>query len=203
MSTFGFAGFSRCSGGAFSCDPIAPWPIFTLSWESGRFSGSSRFLGLRSRAEVRIPAPEGVLPLLVEHAGSYLQEEMCSTLAPSHLLFLHHSLAHDLIDRRLDETGSDPFPVAIALPVVRFKQTALGFFIVEVLDPLGKAPSRQLLFFFFVSLKSQDALAGNHLEMSLIVPPADIATIFPMVSGPSGAGSSSQLRGQPSTVRAL
>ncbi len=29
------------------------------------------------------------------------------------------SLAHDLIDRRLDETGSDPFPVAIALPVVR------------------------------------------------------------------------------------
>ena len=87
--------------------------------ESGRFRGSSRFLGLRSRAETRIPAPEGVLPLLVEHAGSYLQEEMCSTLAPSHLLFLHHSLAHDLIDRRLDETGSDPFPVAIALPVVR------------------------------------------------------------------------------------
>ena len=84
--------------------------------ESGRFSGgSSRFLGLRSRAEVRIPAPEGVLPLLVEYAGSYLQEEMRSTLAPSHLLFLHHSLAHYLIDRRLDETGSDPFPAAIAL----------------------------------------------------------------------------------------
>ena len=81
--------------------------------------GSNRFLGLRSRAEVRIPAPEGVLPLLVEHAGSYLQEEMRSTLAPSHLLFLHHSLAHDLIDRRLDETGSDPFPVAIALPIIR------------------------------------------------------------------------------------
>src|SRR5271157_4324187 len=81
--------------------------------------GSSRFLGLRSRAEIRIPALEGVLPLLVERAGSYLQEEMCSTLAPSHLLFLHHSLAHDLIYRRLDETGSDPYPVAIALPVVR------------------------------------------------------------------------------------
>jgi hypothetical protein len=29
------------------------------------------------------------------------------------------SLAYDLIDRRLDETGSDPFPVAIALPIVR------------------------------------------------------------------------------------
>src|SRR5271166_6065586 len=86
---------------------------------AGDSGGSSRFLGLRSRAEIRIPALEGVLPLLVEHAGSYLQEEVCSTLAPSHLLFLHHSLAHDLIDRRLDETGSDPFPVAIALPVVR------------------------------------------------------------------------------------
>ena len=24
MSTFGFAGFTRCSGGAFSYDPIAP-----------------------------------------------------------------------------------------------------------------------------------------------------------------------------------
>src|ERR1700692_2129996 len=86
--------------------------------ESGRFSGSSRSLGLRSRAAIRIPAPARGLPLRVDHPGSYLQEEMCSTLAPSHLLFLHHSLAHDLIDRRLDETGSDPFPVAIALPVV-------------------------------------------------------------------------------------
>src|SRR5258707_12964346 len=69
---------------------------------AGDSRGSSRFLGLPLRAEIRIPAREGVLPLFVEHAGSYLQEEMCSTLAPSHLLFLHHPLAHDLIDRRLD-----------------------------------------------------------------------------------------------------
>src|SRR5208282_1759720 len=34
MSTFGFAGFTRCSGGAFSYDPIAPWPIFTPSCKS-------------------------------------------------------------------------------------------------------------------------------------------------------------------------
>ena len=81
--------------------------------------GARRFLGLSLRAEIRIPAPEGVLPFFVEYAGSYLQEEMRSTLAPSHLLFLHHPFAHDLIDRRLDETGSDPFPVATALPVVR------------------------------------------------------------------------------------
>jgi hypothetical protein len=33
-------------------------------WRAGDSRGSSRFLGLRSRAEIRIPAPEGVLPLL-------------------------------------------------------------------------------------------------------------------------------------------
>src|ERR1700752_4228873 len=72
--------------------------------------GSRRFLGLSLMAEIRIPAPEGVLPLFVEHPGSHLQEKMCSMLAPPHLLFLHHlrhPFAHDLIDRRLDETGSD------------------------------------------------------------------------------------------------
>src|SRR5271168_896279 len=29
------------------------------------------------------------------------------------------------------------------------------------------------------ALKSQDALAGDHLEVSLLVPPADIATVDP------------------------
>ena len=32
---------------------------------------------------------------------------MCSTLTPPHLSSLHHPFAYDLIDRRLDETGSD------------------------------------------------------------------------------------------------
>jgi hypothetical protein len=80
--------------------------------------GSCRFLGLTLRAEIRIPAAESVLPLFVKHPGSYLQEKMCSTLAPSHLLFLHHPFAHDLIDSRLDETRSDLFSVAIAFPVI-------------------------------------------------------------------------------------
>jgi hypothetical protein len=31
VSTPGFEGSTRCSGGAFSCDPTAPWPIFTSS----------------------------------------------------------------------------------------------------------------------------------------------------------------------------
>ena len=33
--------------------------------------GHAAFLGLPLRAKIRIPAPEGVLPLLVEHTGSY------------------------------------------------------------------------------------------------------------------------------------
>src|SRR5208283_2912187 len=57
---------------------------------AGDSRGSRRFLDLSLRAEIRIPAPEGVLPLFVEHTGSYLQEKMCSTLSPPHLLSLHH-----------------------------------------------------------------------------------------------------------------
>ena len=82
--------------------------------ESGRFRGSRGFLGLPLRTEIRIPAPEGVLPLFVEHPSSYLQEKMCSTLAPSHLLFLHHPFAHDLIDCRLADSTN---PEAIFSPL--------------------------------------------------------------------------------------
>src|SRR5271157_490679 len=92
--------------------------VYPSARRAGDSGGSRRFLGLPSRTEIRIPAPEGILPLFVEHPSSYLQEKMCSTLAPSHLLFLHHPFAHDLIDCRLDETGSDLFPVAIAFPVI-------------------------------------------------------------------------------------
>src|SRR5260221_14588385 len=34
VSTSGFGGSTRCSGGAFSYDPTAPWPIFTSSCRS-------------------------------------------------------------------------------------------------------------------------------------------------------------------------
>jgi hypothetical protein len=58
------------------------------------------------------PVPEGGNPdtsagRCSPTPGSYLQEKMCSTLTPPHLLSLHHRFAYDLIDRRLDETGSD------------------------------------------------------------------------------------------------
>jgi len=43
-----------------------------------------------------------------------------------------------------------------ALPLEQLKMTALGFLVIG-LNP-GKAPSRQLLFSFLVTLKGQDAL---------------------------------------------
>src|ERR1700761_7370879 len=73
--------------------------------------------------------------------------------------------------------GNRPVGWLHALAFEQLKKPTLGFFIVG-LNP-GKAPSRQLLFSFLVALKSQDALAGNHLELSFLVPPADIATVDP------------------------
>jgi hypothetical protein len=133
-----------------------------MTKRAGDSRGSSRFLGLRSRPEVRIPAPEGVLPLLVEYAGSYLQEEMRSTLAPSHLLFLHHSLAHYLIDRRLDETGSDPFPVAIALPVVRYEP--------NFLSSLANLPRNRRLAAFFRATPPPRQAVGRTTEVNRAEP---------------------------------
>jgi hypothetical protein len=50
------------------------------SMRAGDSGGSGCFFGLLAlRAESRIPAPESVLPLLVEHSGSYLQEHMRPT----------------------------------------------------------------------------------------------------------------------------
>lgn len=42
---------------------------------------------------------------------------MGAELAPPHLLAFYHPLAYNLIDRRLDKVGSDPFPVSVALPI--------------------------------------------------------------------------------------
>ena len=39
ISTFGFGGFTRCSGGAFSYDPTAPWAIFVSSCRSALTGG--------------------------------------------------------------------------------------------------------------------------------------------------------------------
>ncbi len=50
--------------------------VVTASGDTGRAGdsgGSRRFLGLPLRAEIRIPAPEGILPLFVEHPSASLQ----------------------------------------------------------------------------------------------------------------------------------
>src|SRR5690242_21930835 len=66
------------------CDAI--WIAFMV-WvrRAADFRGSSRFLGrLPFRAESRIPAPEGVLSLLVEVPGPYLKEQMRPPLPAAH-----------------------------------------------------------------------------------------------------------------------
>jgi hypothetical protein len=54
---------------------------------------------------MRIPAPEGVLPLFVEHLGN-LQQQVSSAWAPLHLLFFRHAFAHHLVHCRC---GSNSF----------------------------------------------------------------------------------------------
>jgi hypothetical protein len=59
----------------------------------------------------------------------------------------------------------------------QLEQATLGLFIVG-LNP-GKAPSRELLFALLIPFKGQETFAGNHLELSLLSLPADIATVNP------------------------
>jgi hypothetical protein len=53
------------------------------------------------------------------------------------------------------------------LGLKQLEQATLGLFIVG-LNP-GKAPSRELLFALLIPFKGQETLAGNHLELSLLV----------------------------------
>jgi hypothetical protein len=67
-------------------------------------SGRNRVLGgvvdlrIDCWMESWVPFSECILPLLVEYAGSNLEQKMCSALAPPHLLAFHHPLADNLID---------------------------------------------------------------------------------------------------------
>ena len=71
-----------------------------IRFESGRnrVLGRVADLPIYSWTERWVPSPECILPLLVEYAGSNLEQKMCSTLTPRHLLTLYHPFAHDLID---------------------------------------------------------------------------------------------------------
>jgi hypothetical protein len=68
--------------------------------ESGRIRVLGRVVDLRldSWTEPWVPSPECILPLLVEYAGSNLEQKMCSALTPPHLLAFYHPFADDLID---------------------------------------------------------------------------------------------------------
>jgi hypothetical protein len=50
---------------------------------------------------------EGVLEPLVQHRGTNVEEGLYGRPVPTHLLFLIHSLGHDLVDRTLDERRRD------------------------------------------------------------------------------------------------
>ena len=55
----------------------------------------------------------------VERACSGLEQEARSRLRPAHLRLLREALSRNRVDRGFDESGRDPFPVAMALGVAR------------------------------------------------------------------------------------
>jgi hypothetical protein len=72
-----------------------------------RESGPFRVLGsypraLNSGPKFGMPALEVGSQLLIEHAGSYLQQPMCAVWCPPHLLFLDEMLTDHLVDRRFE-----------------------------------------------------------------------------------------------------
>ena len=67
-----------------------------------------------------MPALEIPAQLLIEHAGSDLQQMLRSRWGPPHLSFLHKPLADNLADRGLDEAGRN----GLAVPARETKQFA-------------------------------------------------------------------------------
>jgi hypothetical protein len=76
--------------------------------------------------EPRVPALEISAQLLIEHAGSDLQQMVGTRWGPPHLLFLHKPLADYLVDRGFDEAGRDGLAVPVAVRVVRDRGQGLA-----------------------------------------------------------------------------
>ena len=53
--------------------------------------------------ESRVPPLEEPFEFVIENLGPRLEQEMCSTEGPLHLLFLGEAPTHHLIDGRLHE----------------------------------------------------------------------------------------------------
>ena len=86
---YGWGGDGRSCGGVLA-------GVYTFGRGSGRHASS---VG----PEARIPAAECRFPLVIQDARADLQQEMGAAFGPLHLLFFHHALAHDLIDRGFDK----------------------------------------------------------------------------------------------------
>ncbi len=66
--------------------------------------------------------------------------KMGAPLAPLHLLFLHHALAHHLVHRRFHKARADPLAVAVALAVVRDEAGIVLDVRVELLHRFAQFP---------------------------------------------------------------
>ena len=66
-----------------------------------------------------MPAFEVISQLVIEHAGSHLEQPMCTGHRPSHLLLLDEPLADDLVDSRLDKASRDRLAVPMTISVIR------------------------------------------------------------------------------------
>jgi hypothetical protein len=73
-----------------------------------------------------VPALEIPAQLLIEHAGSDLQQMVGSRWGPPHLLSLHKPLADNLVDRGFDETGRNGLAVPVAVRIVRDRGQVSG-----------------------------------------------------------------------------
>jgi hypothetical protein len=58
-------------------------------------------------AEAGIAIAEGFLERVVQRGGTNVEEGLHARPVPAHLLFLVHTLGHDLVDRTLDERRGD------------------------------------------------------------------------------------------------
>ena len=79
-----------------------------------------------------MPALEIPAQLLVEHAGSHLQQMVGTRWGSPHLLCPHKPLADNLVDGGLDEAGRDGLAVPLAVRIVRDRRQVSGHVIHEL-----------------------------------------------------------------------
>src|ERR1039457_5273118 len=77
-----------------------------------------------------MPGLEVITQLLIEHAGSDLEQPMCTGHRPSHLLLLDEPLADDLVEGRLDKAGRDGLAAPMTIGVIRDRRH-VGHYVVH------------------------------------------------------------------------